>query len=58
MMNDILNCYGDIVTLRYRFNTLAWGYASAEKQHGLIAGGMENGELALWDPSAILASKG
>ncbi|KAI8097551.1 uncharacterized protein BX664DRAFT_326670 [Halteromyces radiatus] len=41
-----------------RFNTLAWGYTTIEKPHGLIAGGMENGELALWDPSAILDNKG
>ncbi|KAI8384931.1 uncharacterized protein BYT42DRAFT_564120 [Radiomyces spectabilis] len=41
-----------------RFNTLAWGQASSDKPYGIIAGGMENGELALWDPSAILDNKG
>ncbi|KAI7870467.1 hypothetical protein BDF14DRAFT_97344 [Spinellus fusiger] len=37
-----------------RFNTLAWGHMTAEKPSGIIVGGMESGELELWDPSAIL----
>ncbi|ORX62050.1 hypothetical protein DM01DRAFT_1331515 [Hesseltinella vesiculosa] len=41
-----------------RFNTLAWGCHSPEKPLGVIAGGLENGELALWDPSAILDHRG
>ncbi|KAI9308433.1 hypothetical protein BJ944DRAFT_174834 [Cunninghamella echinulata] len=41
-----------------RFNKLAWGYNTTEKPYGILAGGMENGELILWDPSAILNNKG
>ncbi|KAI8332277.1 hypothetical protein BC941DRAFT_359436 [Chlamydoabsidia padenii] len=41
-----------------RFNTLTWGYTSTEKPYGIIAGGMENGELTLWDPVSILTNKG
>lgn len=40
-----------------RFNTLAWGHATTEKPYGIIAGGMENGELELYDASAILDNK-
>ncbi|KAF7727576.1 protein transport protein S31 [Apophysomyces ossiformis] len=40
-----------------RFNTLVWGNATAEKPYGIIVGGLENGELELWDPAAILESK-
>ena len=36
-----------------RFDRLAWG-ALSDKQCGLIAGGMETGELDLWDPAIIL----
>ncbi|KAL9557965.1 hypothetical protein PS6_001549 [Mucor atramentarius] len=45
------------VSTNSRFNTLAWGHAIAEKPHGVIAGGMENGELELYDASAILDKK-
>ncbi|KAL0571826.1 protein transport protein S31 [Marasmius crinis-equi] len=41
-----------------RFNRLTWGYADSSKSRGVIAAGMENGELALWDPSKILAGEG
>ncbi|CAG8482558.1 2724_t:CDS:10 [Acaulospora colombiana] len=41
------------VSSNARFNRLVWGIAN-DKSHGLIAGGMENGELNLWDPSIIL----
>ncbi|KAF9547194.1 hypothetical protein CPC08DRAFT_675391 [Agrocybe pediades] len=37
-----------------RFNRLAWGCPQADHSHGVIAAGLENGELALWDPSKIL----
>ncbi|EGO03497.1 hypothetical protein SERLA73DRAFT_165175 [Serpula lacrymans var. lacrymans S7.3] len=47
-----------IVTDTSRFNRLAWGYVNKGRQHGVIAAGMENGELALWDPSKILANVG
>jgi len=36
---------------------LAWGHSTAEKPYGVIAGGMESGELELWDPSVILSGK-
>ncbi|KAK0467509.1 WD40-repeat-containing domain protein [Armillaria novae-zelandiae] len=38
-----------------RFNRLAWGYVDSSRPQGIIAAGMENGELALWDPEKILA---
>jgi hypothetical protein len=43
------------MTMR-RFNRLAWGGADAARPHGLLAAGMESGELALWDPTKILAN--
>ncbi|KDR76547.1 hypothetical protein GALMADRAFT_66967 [Galerina marginata CBS 339.88] len=41
-----------------RFNRLAWGHVDASRPHGVIAAGLENGELALWDPAKILAGAG
>ncbi|ORZ03860.1 hypothetical protein BCR43DRAFT_451486 [Syncephalastrum racemosum] len=46
------------VSTNARFNTLGWGHVTADKPNGIIAGGMENGELELWNPSAILDNKG
>ncbi|RCH81339.1 protein transport protein S31, partial [Rhizopus stolonifer] len=40
-----------------RFNKLVWGNASSSNPYGVIAGGMENGELTLYDPSKILDGK-
>lgn len=37
-----------------RFNRLAWGSVFENRPHGVIAAGMENGELVLWDPAKIL----
>jgi protein transport protein SEC31 len=37
-----------------RFNRLAWGAVDGRPK-GVIAAGLENGELALWDPAKILA---
>jgi protein transport protein SEC31 len=37
-----------------RFNKLVWGNVSSTSPHGIIAGGLENGELTLWDPSKII----
>jgi protein transport protein SEC31 len=37
-----------------RFNRLAWGYAGGSRPKGVLAAGMENGELVLWDPVKIL----
>ncbi|KAJ7019378.1 WD40 repeat-like protein [Mycena alexandri] len=39
-----------------RFNRLAWGGVDAARPRGVIAAGLENGELALWDPTKILAA--
>lgn len=41
-----------------RFNRLAWGHVDSARPRGVIAAGMENGELALWDPSKILDNAG
>jgi len=38
-----------------RFNRLAWGYVNPSRPQGVLAAGLENGELALWDPEKILA---
>ncbi|KAF5344633.1 hypothetical protein D9756_011231 [Leucocoprinus leucothites] len=46
------------VTDTSRFNRLAWGDADPTRPRGVIAAGLENGELALWDPSKILAGQG
>ncbi|KAI7903232.1 uncharacterized protein BX663DRAFT_551537 [Cokeromyces recurvatus] len=37
-----------------RFNKLVWGYASTDKPYGIIAGGLDNNELCLWDPSKMM----
>ncbi|KAJ3805552.1 hypothetical protein F5876DRAFT_51675 [Lentinula aff. lateritia] len=37
-----------------RFNRITWGFVDSTRPRGVIAAGMENGELALWDPSKIL----
>lgn len=38
-----------------RFNRLAWGYVKEpERPFGVIAAGLENGEIGLWDPNLIL----
>ncbi|KZT33889.1 hypothetical protein SISSUDRAFT_1053654 [Sistotremastrum suecicum HHB10207 ss-3] len=41
-----------------RFNRLAWGHVSADRSKGVLAAGMENGELTLWDPIKILSGDG
>ncbi|KAI8139161.1 hypothetical protein BJV82DRAFT_522338 [Fennellomyces sp. T-0311] len=46
------------VSTNARFNTLRWGHATNEKPYGVIAGGMDSGELELWNPAAILEDKG
>ena len=40
----------------YRFNRVAWGGVSSSKPRGVIAGGMDSGELDLYDPEAIVRS--
>jgi len=42
------------ITASARFNRLAWGNLNASRPRGVLAAGLENGELALWDPSKIL----
>ncbi|KZV82092.1 WD40 repeat-like protein [Exidia glandulosa HHB12029] len=44
------------VTTSSRFNRLAWGYVHPARPQGVIAAGMENGELGLWDPEKIVVS--
>jgi protein transport protein SEC31 len=44
--------------LLFRFNRLAWGHVDGNRPQGVIAAGLENGELALWDPAKILAGAG
>lgn len=39
---------------RHRFNRIAWGQVHRDRSRGVIAAGMENGELALWDPAKII----
>lgn len=41
-----------------RFNRLAWGHVDERRPQGVIAAGLENGELALWDPAKILTGVG
>ncbi|RIB13203.1 hypothetical protein C2G38_2003608 [Gigaspora rosea] len=42
-----------VVNSNARFDRLVWGNA-IDKTYGIIAGGLENGELDLWDPEIIL----
>ncbi|KAG1814997.1 uncharacterized protein BJ212DRAFT_1481536 [Suillus subaureus] len=44
------------VTDSSRFNRLAWGQVHGDRSRGVIAAGMENGELALWDPAKIIVN--
>ena len=38
-----------------RFNRLAWGASQdPTRPYGILAGGLENGSLVLWDPKAIV----
>lgn len=39
-----------------RFNRLAWGYVNdKDRPKGVIAAGLENGEIGLWDPEIMLS---
>ncbi|TFY55456.1 hypothetical protein EVG20_g9311, partial [Dentipellis fragilis] len=44
-----------VVTTSARFNRIAWGYVDGGRPQGIIAAGMENGELGIWDPAKIVA---
>ncbi|KAI6026643.1 hypothetical protein BKA83DRAFT_95000 [Pisolithus microcarpus] len=37
-----------------RFNRIAWSQAHKDRTSGVIAAGMENAELVLWDPAKIV----
>ena len=39
-----------------RFNRIAWGSPINGRSKGILAAGMENGELGLWDPEKILTT--
>ena len=49
------SCFFDGIKSTDRFNRIAWGGVNDARPQGVIAAGMENGELALWDPAKILA---
>ncbi|KZO91995.1 hypothetical protein CALVIDRAFT_567736 [Calocera viscosa TUFC12733] len=44
------------VTTTSRFNRLAWGHVTNDRPKGVIAAGMESGELGIWDPAKIVES--
>ncbi|KAI9498424.1 hypothetical protein BDB00DRAFT_448070 [Zychaea mexicana] len=46
------------ISTNARFNTLRWGHVTTDKPYGIIAGGMDSGELELWNPTAILEDEG
>ncbi|WAQ83462.1 hypothetical protein PtA15_3A833 [Puccinia triticina] len=54
--NDSAEAKGT-VTLQSRFHRLAWGHAAGLRPRGVIAAGMENAELDIWDPIKILAGQ-
>lgn len=37
-----------------RFNRLVWGYVCTERPMGVLAAGLENGELNLWDAQKVI----
>lgn len=37
-----------------RFNRLGWGFAHKDKPYGLLAAGLENGEVGVWDVGLML----
>ncbi|CAE6512434.1 unnamed protein product [Rhizoctonia solani] len=41
------------VTISSRFNRLAWGYVNPDRPKGVLAAGLESGQLELWDPAQI-----
>lgn len=46
------------VVVSSRFNRLAWSNAAGLKPKGVIAAGMENADLDIWDPLKILDGEG
>ena len=45
-------------SLSNRFNRLAWGSPDTTRKQGVIAAGLESGELALWDAQLLLSPEG
>ncbi|EIN09101.1 WD40 repeat-like protein [Punctularia strigosozonata HHB-11173 SS5] len=45
-----------VVSTHAKFNRIAWGYVDGNRPKGVIAAGMENGELGIWDADKIVAS--
>ncbi|KAI9366105.1 hypothetical protein DFJ73DRAFT_772213 [Zopfochytrium polystomum] len=43
-----------VLTTTARFNRIAWGLTPDQKPYGILGGGLENGELHLWDPKIII----
>ncbi|KAJ1680430.1 protein transport protein S31 [Spiromyces aspiralis] len=41
-----------------RFYRLAWSQSIKDRAYGLIAGGLENGQVEIWDPQAIIDNSG
>ena len=37
-----------------RFNTLGWGHVHQAKPQGILTGGLESGEIGIWDPEKIV----
>lgn len=50
-----VNLSRSLTSFPYRFHRLAWANADQTRPEGVIAAGMENGELVLWDPAKIVA---
>ncbi|KAF8324282.1 uncharacterized protein EI90DRAFT_3000716 [Cantharellus anzutake] len=44
------------VTTGSRFNRLVWGAVGTSRPRGVIAAGMENGEVNIWDPEKIVSN--
>ncbi|KAI9298125.1 WD40 repeat-like protein [Neoconidiobolus thromboides FSU 785] len=53
-----LNEPAAVVTSNARFNRLTWSLPQSDYNLGIIAGGMENGEIDFWNPEKILAGEG
>eukprot|EP00879_Flechtneria_rotunda_P020871 GHRR01021974.1.p1 GENE.GHRR01021974.1~~GHRR01021974.1.p1 ORF type:complete len:217 (+),score=50.51 GHRR01021974.1:164-814(+) len=49
------------VAVHERFHRLAWGSPPADAAtlpHGIVAGGLADGSICLWNPAAILSGRG
>ncbi|ORX90873.1 WD40 repeat-like protein [Basidiobolus meristosporus CBS 931.73] len=43
-----------VISSEARFNRLAWGGITEDKPHGILAGGLESGELVLWNAGDLI----